>query len=82
MRFSTTDSNSASPSPATFAGLCDECGQPNTDKTTVVLGFGNFHPECTSTCPDGWVWPTSMLENGEVLYYCGGCALASGRDLT
>jgi ferredoxin len=59
---------------------CDECGRPNTGNATVVLGFGAFHPECVETCPHGWLWPASVVASGEVSWYCGACAIESGRD--
>lgn len=80
MRLSTNKVDSASETPAKLNNSCDECGLPNTGKVEVVLGFGAFHPECVAPCPDGWAWPISLIETGEVSYYCGGCALAAGRD--
>lgn len=78
--------SSSSPRPYTsglpemLVSVCVECGEPLDDEyATVVLGFGQFHPECVETCPDGWLWPASLISSGEVNYYCGGCALASGR---
>lgn len=58
---------------------CDECGQPNTGKATVVLGFGTFHPECVETCPHGWLWPLSVIHSDEITWYCGSCAIEAGR---
>ena len=79
MEFSTTTVDSASPIPLKALNKCDECGEPNTGKVEVVLGFGVFHVECTEVCPDGWLWPASLIHNGEVVLYCGGCAIAAGR---
>lgn len=59
---------------------CDECGTPHTEQSILLPGFGQFHPECVATCGCSWAWPASLIETGEVILYCGGCALAAGRD--
>jgi hypothetical protein len=76
----TNNAETASPKPPIDTKTCDECGQPNNGRATVVLGFGAFHPECVETCPHGWLWPISVILNREVSWYCGGCAIEEGRE--
>jgi len=63
---------------------CNECAhllrETSVADTTMLPGFGVLHTECTGRCPCGYTWPASLLDTGEVLYYCGGCAIAAGRD--
>lgn len=58
---------------------CDECGSPHTEHSVLLPGFGQFHRECVETCPCSWAWPASLIASGEVIFYCGTCALAAGR---
>lgn len=75
MPLSTHGEKDATPGSPTSSNDCQECGLPNTSKATIVLGFGDFHPECVDTCPHGWVWPRSLVCSDEVAQYCGGCAI-------
>lgn len=59
---------------------CDECGQSITDRSTYLAGFGLFHTDCVAICACSWAWPASLVETGDVIMYCGTCALAAGRD--
>jgi hypothetical protein len=76
----TNNAEAASQTHQDLSNKCDECGEPNTGRATVVLGFGAFHPECVETCPHGWLWPASIVQTGEVTWYCGACAVEAGRD--
>lgn len=58
---------------------CDECGSPHTDESVLLPGFGLFHPQCVAPCGCSWTWPISLICSGEVIFYCGTCALAEGR---
>lgn len=69
-----------SPNSAPNASCCAECGDPHTENSVLLPGFGSFHPECVATCACSWAWPISLITTGEVIYYCGACALAAGRD--
>lgn len=60
---------------AEFLRVCDECGDPNTDEVVWLLGFGSYHPECTTTCPCGYLWPRSIVDLDTVIFYCGTCPL-------
>lgn len=71
-------------SPVKIHKYCDECAQSLIESadvtTTIIPGFGILHTECTDTCECGYLWPASLILTGEVIFYCGGCALAAGRD--
>jgi hypothetical protein len=69
----------ATPTPVS-RNSCVECGSEHTERSIYLPGFGEFHPECVQTCACSWAWPVSLIRSGEVIFYCGTCALAAGRD--
>ena len=71
---------SSTTSGANLGAKCDECGGISSGDTVYLPGFGTFHRSCTALCPCSWAWPRSLVDTGEVIFYCGTCALAAGRD--
>jgi hypothetical protein len=58
-----------------FLRVCDECGDPSTDETVWLLGFGGYHPDCVAPCACGYLWPRSIVDLDTVIFYCGTCPL-------